>query len=670
MRRERILTGFIFFLFILSFLKSDVNLPKKYKMWLERDVRYIISDKERKAFLKLKTDKERELFIKMFWKVRDPTPGTPENEYKEEHYKRLAIAERLFRDEGKPGWRTERGKFYILLGKPQVVERYDGMGRFYPVEVWYYQGDPSKGLPSQFRLVFYQDPGTHEYKLYYPGIDSPQKLLPSWGGDPFDRMKGYEVMKQIAPSLADALISMVPGEPATNYSSSRSSIILSEIVRSPYEKVNTEYAERILKMKGFVEVEESIIYVPNQNEIKVFYHPFGFYTIHFAVSPEKFSITRFKEKYYAPLEIYAKLMDSKGKTILENTQRMDLNFSPSQILRLKKSTVEIEGVIPAIPGKYSLLLIIRNRSSKEFSLVERFISIPPPDKLSLLSLGISNFYKDSPPVLFIKPFLWGRKQFYPYADSIYKPTDRIVVYGQVNLPSRHDVDKISIEISVKDEDGKYQKTYLLKLSDPKTGIFYFLLGKLPPASYTLTASLHYKGTKIEERSVDFMITPLLYKPVPFMISKIIYHKDFPALYTSLGRQWFAVGDYQKALFHYRKAISLNAKRKDALEGAMKCLINLGKKDEAIRFFQDSPVKTTEMFFLAGKLLYEKEKLREAEEVLRQGYATNSVNLKIINLLADVYMELGMKENAKLLLKRSLEIDPNQDVIKKKLEMLN
>jgi TonB family protein len=88
-----------------------------YDNWLNEDVAYIISPKERDVFLKLKTDKERDLFIESFWKHRDPNPATPENEFKTEHYRRLSYANEHYAEGDIPGWKTESGRFYILFGK-------------------------------------------------------------------------------------------------------------------------------------------------------------------------------------------------------------------------------------------------------------------------------------------------------------------------------------------------------------------------------------------------------------------------------------------------------------------------------------------------------------------------------------------------------------------------
>src|SRR5947207_1103601 len=100
---------------------------KALKKWLDEDVAYIITDEEKAAFKALKTDEEREQFIEQFWLRRDPTPDTIENEFKEDHYSRIAYANERYQS-GKPGWKTDRGRIYILYGKPTEIESHPSGG--------------------------------------------------------------------------------------------------------------------------------------------------------------------------------------------------------------------------------------------------------------------------------------------------------------------------------------------------------------------------------------------------------------------------------------------------------------------------------------------------------------------------------------------------------------
>ena len=151
------------------------ELKKAYKDWLEKDVTYIITDEERKAFKKLATDDERERFIEEFWRRRDPDPDTDENEFKEEYYERIAYANEHFAS-GMPGWKSDRGRIWIMYGKPDEREThpmggnyerpsYEGGGSTstYPFESWFYRYLP--GVGSGVEIEFVDPTGSGEYRI-------------------------------------------------------------------------------------------------------------------------------------------------------------------------------------------------------------------------------------------------------------------------------------------------------------------------------------------------------------------------------------------------------------------------------------------------------------------------------------------------------------------------
>lgn len=155
--------------------KTKKERDKIYKNWLSKDVRYIITPEEKKAFKQLKTDEEKENFIENFWRRRDPNPDTEENEYREEYYERIAYANENFTS-GKPGWMTDRGRVYIAWGKPDSVESrpmggaYDrpaweggGTTTTYPFEIWFYRN--LDGIGSGIEIEFVDPTGTGEYRI-------------------------------------------------------------------------------------------------------------------------------------------------------------------------------------------------------------------------------------------------------------------------------------------------------------------------------------------------------------------------------------------------------------------------------------------------------------------------------------------------------------------------
>jgi GWxTD domain-containing protein len=169
-------------------LRKELETP--YRKWLNEDVTYIITDEERKAWKRLSTDDERENFIESFWLRRDPTPDTEENEYKEEHYRRIAYANERFAS-GIPGWKTDRGRIYIVYGPPDEIEDHSSGGSYdrpieegggttstFPFVDWtyrYIEGvgsnikiefvDPS--MSGEFRMTM--DPSEKDALTYVPG---------------------------------------------------------------------------------------------------------------------------------------------------------------------------------------------------------------------------------------------------------------------------------------------------------------------------------------------------------------------------------------------------------------------------------------------------------------------------------------------------------------------
>src|ERR1700722_7280406 len=145
------------------------ELDSQYKKWLNEDVVYIISPEERNAFLHLQTNEEREQFIEAFWQRRNPDPDSPENTFKEEHYRRIPYANEHFAS-GEPGWKTDRGRIYIAWGPPDERdehtsgEQYDrpmdqggGTTTTYAYQTWRYRY--AEGLGENFEMEFVDPTG-------------------------------------------------------------------------------------------------------------------------------------------------------------------------------------------------------------------------------------------------------------------------------------------------------------------------------------------------------------------------------------------------------------------------------------------------------------------------------------------------------------------------------
>jgi len=155
--------------------RGEQRETDRYRQWLDQDVVHIITEDERKVFEKLTTSEEKDGFIEQFWGRRDPDPSSAVNEYKEEHYRRLAYANERF-SVGQPGWMTDRGRIYIIHGPPVEIEAHPtgghyarpswqggGFSQAYPFEVWRYRH--IEGVGPDVEIEFVDQRLTGQYRL-------------------------------------------------------------------------------------------------------------------------------------------------------------------------------------------------------------------------------------------------------------------------------------------------------------------------------------------------------------------------------------------------------------------------------------------------------------------------------------------------------------------------
>ncbi len=161
--------------------RNEKNFKKEvgdsYKNWLDNDVRWIITGEELQAFKQLSNDEERDQFIEQFWLRRDPTPDTVENEFKDEHYRRIAYANEHFAS-GVPGWRTDRGRIYVVFGAPDSIDSHPSGGNYqrpqeegggststYPFETWRYRYLEGQSLGNEVEIEFVDKCMCGEYHM-------------------------------------------------------------------------------------------------------------------------------------------------------------------------------------------------------------------------------------------------------------------------------------------------------------------------------------------------------------------------------------------------------------------------------------------------------------------------------------------------------------------------
>ncbi|MCP2598666.1 GWxTD domain-containing protein, partial [Candidatus Aminicenantes bacterium AC-335-L06] len=544
--KKIVVTAFILFVSISLF--SKIKLPKKYEEWL-KSVEPIMTEIEKKVFLSLTSDKERDLFIQLFWKQRDPTPGTPRNEFYEEYQRRLNYVDRMFgRGSVKRGRETERGKIYLLLGPPLERQVFDTYSNLYPCELWYYKGKPEWGLPPYFYLIFYQPQGIGEYKLYHPSIVGPEGLVLPSLYQPLNRQTAYRIIKGISAELASATLSLIPADSTGEFSPLSSEALLARIRNVPEKQISDKYALEFKYYKDYVEVDYTANYIECNSKVKIFKLR-GQNFIHWSLEPKKISFGQYKNKFYSSFELTIKIEDLKGVTIYQDTENIPLEINEEQYQKHKNQPFAFQGILPIIPGNYRLFFLLKNKVSKEFTSTQYQISVPQQGEEFYLSNLLIYFAKERVEGLRgIKAFQFGNRQFFVSSENTFNLNSKLGVYFQIINCPQVLIEKGKAQIVIKNfanNEIMFSKEIpLIEIYDNLIEGFDISsidLKGLNPAFYWLEINIISKNQeKILSEKEKFSILPLNYPVYPWIFSR--YNKFFPhhSYFYIIGTQYFSL----------------------------------------------------------------------------------------------------------------------------------
>jgi len=655
------------------------SLNAAYRNWLDMVTPITFSD-ERKVFLKLTNDRDRDAFITIFWQQRDPTPGTPENEFKAEIEKRFAYVNDFFkRGSARPGWMTDQGKIYMILGKPNSQERFDEKPGLYPVQVWYYYGDPALGLPTYFNIVFYKRHGAGEWKLYNPAQDGPAELLIQESPmDSNDYGTIYKKIYEIAPTLAGPSISMIPNEMTDNYRPSlRNNFVMANIIESPTKRVNVSYATNFLKYKGYVDITTSANFVENTSLVSVSRDErYGFDLVNVSVRPKKISLgyNEEKDKYFFNLNLNVSLR--RGEQIIyQYAKNFEFYFDPDKVQGLEGGGVVVHDSFPAIPGDYQLVVFIENSVGKEFSYFEQNIRVPSPAERPHLAAPVLGYGEENEDSNFFHTYKYVNRKLSVDTEKTFGLSDvpRLLV-GVYDL-TREVWEKGAVEIELKglNERNKFSRTVRQALNEhpfarntnwivalDRTGMvadYYELTLRLRDAS----------GAVLDSKAANFTVSPIqkiahpleTYKQVPV---------DNPYFFNFvLGQQCQATGDLEKAEAYYLKSIQENPGFAEGLVARLSVSNRLKKYQEVLDAAEG--LGKIEKFALdyhliKGTALYGLERYDAAlDELLAANKVYNS-DVRVLNLLGFTFAKLGNAEEALKAFEASLGLSAKQPAIEK------
>ena len=673
----------LFFLSIPSFpdqsKKSPKDLGPEYRKWLEEGVVYIITPKEKEVFLQLETDRERNLFIEAFWKHRDPNPNTPVNEFKQEHYRRIIYTNQWFgRESPGPGWRTEMGRIYIILGKPQSIERFESMSEVYPVVIWTYGAKPEQGLPAFFNVVFFKKDGMGEYKLYSPVRYGPQHLLIHYKGDPSDYLSAYYQLLNIEPQLAQVSLTLIPSETTAIFSPSIASEVLLnvKIPTAPHYQVKDAYAEKLLAYKDIVEVEYSANYIENDSCLKVILDRSGIYFVHYLIEPSKLTFEQYGKKFLSNLEINGMVSDLEGNTIFQYERTIPIEFNEEQLNNIKAKLFSFQDMFPLIEGYFKLNLMLKNTVSKEFTSLEEDIVIPgPSDSPQISSLLLANrIVRDSEYQGKSKPFLIRDIQLVPSPRNDFTQKENLYLFFQIHGLTRDLLENGFLEYSISAGDQKVfsSRKNIKEYPDIPDFLEEISLANFTPVYYKIRVSLFDKNqNELLFEEGNFYISHVPDLPRPWLLSLPMSSSEDPVCLNMLGTQYFNKKNFPKARLLLEEAYRKSpASAKFALDfcRSLFALKEYQKVKEIASPFLDRP-ESHEFLAIMGQSCKALSEFGKAISHYKNYLSHYGTNILILNSIGECYYQLGDREEALIAWEKSLEINPKQEKLKKIIEGL-
>ncbi len=483
------------------------------RKWLDEDVSYIITNEERAAFKALKTDEEREQFIEQFWLRRDPTPDTIENEYKEDHYERIAYANERFAS-GIPGWKTDRGRIYILYGKPDEIESHPSGGTYdrpieegggttstFPFEIWRYRY--IEGIGNEVLLEFVDPSMSGEYRMTIDPSEKDALLHVPGAGLTFDEQflgidKSQRLTNANGASLGSAL-----GNTSRNNPFDRLQL-MANIFKPPEIKfkdleaiVTTKLSYNLLPFKfrtDFVRVTEDSVLTPitilMQNKDLAFQEQEG---IHRAV-----------------VNVFGRITGITGRVapggIFEDTISQDI---PDALFKTQLDGGSIhQKVIPLRPGLYKLDLVLKDIHSGNVGTISQRLQVPrfPDDKLQLSSLILADVVENLPPSqVGSGSFILGGNKVRPNVNDDFRKEKNLNLWFQVyNLKLDEATRKPSATVELLiTKNGREVKREIEEASELSNAA----------AQMTLSKNLPLKDFEPGEYSVQVKVTDNLTKDV-------------------------------------------------------------------------------------------------------------------------------------------------------------
>lgn len=482
-------------------LRNEMETP--YKKWLSEEVPYIITDQERAAFKKLSTDDERESFIETFWERRNPNPTSPENEFKEEYYRRIAYANEHYAS-GIPGWKTDRGRIYIMYGPADEVDSHPSGGSYerpdsegggetstYPFEQWRYRY--IDGIGTNIILEFVDTTMTGEYHLTMdPGEKDALLHVPGAGLTMAEQMG--MTGSQSKMDRFNRTDGMTTGQTMGGQTESQNEFTrldqFAKIFRPPEVKfkdlkavVTSRISANLLPFDArtdFIRVTDQTVLTP----------------VTVQVSNSDLQFQNKDGVMHGVLDIFMEISSLSGHIVntFEKTLVLDVPEHEFQLFQNHKSLWQ--EAIPLKPGRYKLSLVLKDDSNGHMGSEELGVVVPTfgEELLTNSSLILADQIQPLPTSqVGSGPFVIGGTKVRPSVNNQFTRDQRLGIYMQVyNLGIDDKTHKPSLDVRYEVErDGKAlvdqpeDPLNLKKASQQFTVVKSMPLKGLTPGKYTV-----------------------------------------------------------------------------------------------------------------------------------------------------------------------------------------
>jgi GWxTD domain-containing protein len=415
-------------------LRKELESP--YKKWLQEDVAYIITDEERQTFKRLQTDEEREQFIEQFWLRRDPTPDTEENEFKEEHYRRIQYANDHFAS-GIPGWKTDRGRIYIMFGPPDERDEHPSGGTYerppeegggetttYPFEDWRYRY--LEGIGNDVTIEFVDPTMTGEYHLTMdPSEKDALTYVPGAGLTLMEQLGLSDKSQRFNNTDGTHLGTPLGGVQSASYNEFTRLEQFTKLQQPPpikfpdlEAKVNSRITFNILPMSAradFFPLTDASCLTS--------------ITLQFNNKDLQFSSKEGVQK--ATVDIYGRIttMTRRVVQVFEDTVTVD---SPKDMLQdYAKLRSIYQKTIPLAPATYRLNIVAKDVVGGNVNNYEMRLDVPrtDPDKLTSSTLVLADIIEKVPTKsIGAGQFVIGDSKVRPRVDGTFKHEEKLGIY--------------------------------------------------------------------------------------------------------------------------------------------------------------------------------------------------------------------------------------------------